>query len=116
MRPSHPPGRRPPVIARCLSGSAFSENRVLSEVDALGQRSTILHRWTNSQKVARQRRILAVLSLPTGGPSERHNLEEGSCNFPWCVTSHVCAQVPRRHSNVNRRKVHEQDDSQVDGN
>src|ERR1700736_3459501 len=96
MRPNLPPGPRPPVIARCLSGSAFSENSALSEVDALGQRSTILHRWTNSQKVARRRRILAVLSLPTGEPSERRNLEEGSCNFPRYFTSHVCAQVRRR--------------------
>ena len=46
----------PRWTARCLSGSAFLENRVLSEVDTLGQRSTILHRWTNSQTVARQQK------------------------------------------------------------
>jgi hypothetical protein len=56
-----PPGPRPRWTARCLSGSAFLENRLLAGVDAFGQRCTILHRWTNSQTVARQRRILAVL-------------------------------------------------------
>src|SRR5260370_32194861 len=60
MRPNLPPGPRPPVIARCLSGSAFSENRVLSEVDALGQRSTILHRWTNWKKVTKKRRFFGA--------------------------------------------------------
>ncbi len=52
-------------------------------------------RWTNPQKVTRQREFLQ---------SDDHQLEDirtarleqGYCNFSWFFTSHMCAQVPRR--------------------
>ena len=58
---SRPPGPRQPVIARCLNGSAFLETWFVPAVDHVRPRSTIVRRWTNSQKVAWQRRILAVV-------------------------------------------------------
>src|SRR5580692_11415785 len=41
MRPNHPPGPRPPAIARCLNGSAFlGGSASLGPVDTLQSRST----------------------------------------------------------------------------
>src|ERR1700731_4840887 len=41
MRPNHPPGPRPPAIARCLNGSAcLGGSASLGPVDTLQSRST----------------------------------------------------------------------------
>src|SRR3984885_4443145 len=41
MRPNHPPGPQPPVIARCLNGSAFlGGSASFGPVDTLQSRST----------------------------------------------------------------------------
>jgi pentapeptide MXKDX repeat protein len=52
-------------------------------------------RWTNPQKVTRQREFLQS-DATNWRTFRKARLEEGHCNFSLCSTSHICAQISRR--------------------
>src|SRR5712692_1738218 len=92
---------------RCVNGSAFLETWLVSTVDPPRPRSTIVHRWTNSKKVTRQRRnccgppparIRPEVAHGTGGfKPHRYRSDLG-----WEVLWTILGEVPtsRRQSSA----------------